>query len=79
MQEVKLQSIGLYGFKDLYEDDIDFLEAHKLCTNFSNHFHSEFAKWVVFQRTKIVHTKEIYEGKFHTREVQWKHEWELWS
>ena len=44
MQEVKSQSIGLDGFKDLYEEDIDFLEASKVCIDFDDHFHSDFVE-----------------------------------
>ena len=38
VQEVKLQSIGIKGFKNMYGEDTDFAEAYKVCTNFENHF-----------------------------------------
>ena len=47
MQEVKLQSIVLEGFKDLYEVDLDFSKAYKVCNDFSNHFHSDFSNYTL--------------------------------
>ena len=48
VQEVKLQSIGLDSFKDLYEEDIDFSEVYKVCNDFSNHyFHSDFVEYTL--------------------------------
>lgn len=42
LQEVKLQSVGIEEFKDMYGGDDDFAEAYKVCSNFENHFHSQF-------------------------------------
>ena len=47
VQEVQLQSIGIKGFKDLYEEGEDFSQAYKVCLDFENHFHSEFADYTL--------------------------------
>lgn len=47
VQEFKLQSIDLDDFKDMYEENTNFLEAYKVCTNFANHFHSEFPEYTL--------------------------------
>ena len=47
VQEVKLQSIGIDEFKDLYVEDIDFAKVHKVCSNFENHFHSKFSEFTL--------------------------------
>lgn len=36
-----MQSIGIEGFKDLYEEDEDFSSAYKVYKEFENHFHGE--------------------------------------
>ncbi len=33
--------------KNLYEEDTNFLEAYKGCTNFTNHFHSDFVEYTL--------------------------------
>ena len=45
VQEVQLKSIGIAGFKDLYEEDEDFSQAYKVCLEFENHFHSDFTDY----------------------------------
>jgi hypothetical protein len=47
VQEVQLQSIGIESFKELYEGDEDFSEAYKVCKDFKNHFHSQFADYTI--------------------------------
>ena len=36
------------GFKDLYEEDIDFSKAYKVCKDFVNHFHSTFSEYTLY-------------------------------
>ena len=50
IQEVQLQSIGIEGFKDLYEEDEDFSQAYKVCLEFENNFHSDFADYTLQNR-----------------------------
>lgn len=47
MQEVQLKSIGVDSFKNLYEEDEDFAAAYKVCQEFGNHFHSEYANYTL--------------------------------
>ena len=47
VQEIQLQSIGIEGFKDLYEEDEDFSQAYKVCQEFENNFHGEFADYTL--------------------------------
>ena len=47
MQEVKLKSIGLDGFKYLYEEDPDYSEDYNVCIDVSNHFHSDFVEYTL--------------------------------
>ena len=45
IQEIQLQGIGIEEFKDPYKGDANFSEIHKVCNEFDNHFHSEYANY----------------------------------
>lgn len=47
VQEVQIQSIGVECFKDLYPNDEDFVAIYKVCQEFQNHFHCEYAKFTL--------------------------------
>ena len=47
MQEIQVKSIGIDSFKDLYGEDEDFSEVYKVCSNFENHFHSQYSKYTL--------------------------------
>ncbi|GLJ27821.1 hypothetical protein SUGI_0546000 [Cryptomeria japonica] len=47
VQEVQLKSIGVDSFKGLYQDDEDFAAIYKVCQEFRNHFHGEYADFTL--------------------------------
>ena len=56
VQEVKLQCIGIEQFTYVYVEDTNFVEAHKVCNNFENNFHSKFSKFAL-------HNGLLFKGK----------------
>lgn len=47
VQEVQLQSMGVEALKGLYEEDQDFKEIYKVCSEFANAFHSKFLDYTL--------------------------------
>lgn len=47
VQEVQVQSIGIDCFKTMYSDDDDFADIYKVCSDFENHFHHEYADYTL--------------------------------
>ncbi|GLJ13208.1 hypothetical protein SUGI_0207710 [Cryptomeria japonica] len=47
VQEVKLQSVGIDSLKGMYEGDEDFHEIYKVCSDFSEAYHVEYADYLI--------------------------------
>lgn len=47
IQEMKLQSVGLSGLKDLYQGDKDFGEPYDVCTKFANVCHVAYSDFML--------------------------------
>ena len=39
--------MGINHFKDLYVDDEDFFDIHKVCGEYTNHFNSRYVEYTL--------------------------------
>ena len=39
--------MGIDHFKDIYENDGDFVDIHKVCVEYKNNFHSRYVEYTL--------------------------------
>ena len=47
VQEIKIQSVGINALKGMYKDDNDFKYIYKVCSNFSETYHTKYDDYLI--------------------------------